>query len=130
MNTPYQSARLKDAYQATDTDGRTAFVAMFEAGTPDGPKTWVVWVRAGRILAAHQYTASNRATAQREWREVEKMTGIERLDARHDLGERGMSWRRWQPLARGATTTTRVYAGGEGPRPLGHGDLVDPEVTG
>jgi hypothetical protein len=111
MNTPYQNARLADVYQATDADGKLVLVARFDGRASDGRQssfiarevTWVVWLRGGRVISAHRYAGSNRETALREWREIDKMPNTSRLADTGHLGTRGTSWKLWWPKGRDAT---------------------------
>jgi hypothetical protein len=111
MNTPYMKARLADVFQANDADGQLVLVARFDGHASDGAKTdfltrevtWVVWLRGGRVIAAHRYSGSMRETALREWREIDKMPNTTRLPETDPLGVRGTTWKLWCLPARAAT---------------------------
>jgi hypothetical protein len=103
MNTPHQGAVVDGAYRAEDADGRHCLIALFDGSASDGRHThyeardvsWCVWVRDGRIVAAHRYSGRNRDTARREFNSVPDL-----VPTVSDAPEyRGMTWKQWAPLA-------------------------------
>jgi len=107
MNTPHQGAVVDGAYRAQDAAGRHCLIALFDGSASDGRHShyeardvsWCVWVRDGRIVAAHRYSGRNQETARREFTSVPDL-----VPTVTDAPEyRGMTWKQWAPLAQNDT---------------------------